>query len=190
MRRTRWALFLSGRGSNAQVAFDLQSQIDLVLVVSNTANAPGVCKARRHGVPVYITEKKIDWDQVHQQLLLRQVDFIFLLGFMKVLPARFVNLWAGRIINLHPSLLPAYPGLAAIEKSYSDGAAMGVTVHLVVAKIDAGPILLQQKVLSPASGQHHSLTLRAAQFLISRTEQRLVREVFLRGTHWIQQSLP
>lgn len=179
--RTRWALFLSGRGSNAQAIMDMQGWGDIVLVVSNSQKQSevfGETRARRTGVPVYQIGKKIDWNQLDLELRRRDVHKIFLLGFMRLLPAEFVNRWAGKILNLHPSLLPAYPGLHAIEKSFQDGAAMGVTVHLVVPEMDAGPILLQKKVLSESSTGCHSLALEEVQFLISRAEQALVRNAF------------
>ena len=168
---------------------DLQSEAEIGLVVSNNIQAQGVARARRSGVPIYITEKKIDWVRLNLELKRRQITQIFLLGFMRIIPPEFVTEWQGQILNLHPSLLPEYPGLHAIEKSYEEGAAMGVTVHIVVPEMDAGPILLQQKVLPAASSGRHSLTLKDAQFLICRAEQRLVRLAFTRGISWKQAPL-
>lgn len=181
---SRWALFLSGRGSNAQAVMDLQGWGDIALVLSNSQHFQGeplgVTRARRAGIPVFKVGKKIDWNQVDLELRQRSINKIFLLGFMRLLPAEFVNKWAGKIFNLHPSLLPAYPGLEAIEKSFQEGAAMGVTVHVVVPEMDAGPILFQRKVLSEAPTGRHSLTLDEVRFLISTAEQALVRETFLK----------
>ena len=182
--KARWALFLSGRGSNASAVMDMQGWGEIALVVSNgqhlQAEPMGVTRARRAGIPVYQVGKKIDWTQVDLELRRRGIDKVFLLGFMRLLPGEFVNKWAGQVFNLHPSLLPAYPGLEAIEKSFQDGAAMGVTIHAVVPEMDAGPILFQKKILSKAPAGCHSLTLDEARFLISTAEQALVREAFAR----------
>lgn len=75
----------------------------------------------------------------------QKIDKIFLLGFMRLLPASFLQKWQGRIFNLHPSLLPLYPGKNAIEKSYEAGDAMGVSIHHVITEMDAGRVVLQKK---------------------------------------------
>ena len=95
---------------------------------------------------------------------------------MKLLPASFVCQWKGRIFNLHPSLLPFYPGKDSIENSYRDGAAMGVTIHEVITEMDAGERLLQFSIADKTSKGVHEFSFAEAQQNISRAEQRLVRE--------------
>lgn len=171
---TRWAVFISGRGSNLQALLDSVEENRIVLVVSSSAQASGLVKARRMGVPTVVLRKKIDWVQLDQELRKYSVNRIFLAGFMKLIPASFVNAWDGKVLNVHPSLLPAFPGLNAVSKSFESKAPMGVTVHVVTAEMDAGPIVLQKKA------PRQSLTLTDAEFLISITEQAMVREAFRR----------
>lgn len=146
------------------------------LVVSSSATALGVKKARRWGIPVLILSSPIHWKELHAELSKYQIQKIFLLGFMRIMPADFLELWKQRIFNLHPSLLPLFPGLHAIEKSYQARAEMGVTVHEVIADVDAGRKILQKKI--KYKNNHFILPLEPVKTLISLTEQRLVKEVF------------
>lgn len=174
-RGTRWAVLISGRGSNLQALLDLGANLDVRLVASSKASAPGLLRARRHGVPTLVLPKKIDWAVLERELHARKITHIFLAGFMKLIPADFVNRWESRLLNVHPSLLPAYPGLAALEKSYEDDAAMGVTVHVVTPGMDEGPRLLQRQTLAPEA-RARGVTPAEAQWRTSLAEQRLVRE--------------
>jgi phosphoribosylglycinamide formyltransferase-1 len=173
MRAARWAVFLSGRGSNAEALWECLAEMDVVLCVSSRRKAYGVKRARRLGLPVLVQDSKISWKDLDQELRARGVNRLFLLGYMKILPAEFVQKWQGRMWNLHPSLLPAYPGLHAIEKSYEAGGEMGVTLHEVTVEMDAGPICLQKKICEKAKAE---MSFDEAQTKISQTEQRLVRE--------------
>lgn len=176
----RWAVFISGRGSNLASLLNLQTE-KLKLVVSSSPKALGVLRARRAGVPVVILPKPIKWDELNHELKRRGINRIFLLGFMKVIPAQFVEAWHRKIINLHPSLLPNYPGLESIERSFADQADMGVTVHEVVAEVDAGKMILQRRCLR--SSQIPEYSLENAEFKVHIDEQRLVEEAFLRWRH-------
>ena len=89
--RIRWALFISGTGSNLNAVLDMRDHIDVAVVVSSKRNAPGLLKARRAGVPTIVLEKNINWNLLHEELLSHRVDRIFLLGFMKILPEDFVS---------------------------------------------------------------------------------------------------
>lgn len=129
-----------------QVWLDHLEEVDLRLVVSSKSSAAGIAKARRRGIPVILGPIKNNWSELHRQLLLRKIDRVMLVGFMKLLPADFVQAWGGKIWNVHPSLLPSYPGLESFEKAFAEGAPLGITVHEVVAEMDAGPILWQKKV--------------------------------------------
>ncbi|PIS10105.1 MAG: hypothetical protein COT73_11130 [Bdellovibrio sp. CG10_big_fil_rev_8_21_14_0_10_47_8] len=189
MSFSRWALFLSGRGSNAEALFEMFGDLDIAVCVSSRKNAYGLKRAERWGVPSLVLDKNPSWQELTKDLRRRRVNRIFLLGFMKILPAEFVQDWQGQIWNLHPSMLPAYPGKNAIEASYQDGASMGVTIHEVTAEMDAGPRLLQFKVAEAASdnkkGVHH-FSLAEAKTVISQAEQRLVRELARRrDQQWI-----
>ena len=173
----RWAIFISGRGSNLSCLLNLQTE-RIKLVVSSSPKAVGVLKARRAGIPILILSKPVNWDELDQELRRRGINRIFLLGFMRVIPERFVEAWHRKIVNLHPSLLPNYPGLESIERSFHDRADMGVTVHEVVAEVDAGKIILQRRSLS--SLQIPEYSLGNAEFKIHKDEQRLAQEAFLR----------
>ncbi|MEQ1878915.1 MAG: formyltransferase family protein, partial [Bdellovibrionia bacterium] len=123
------------------------------------------------GVPVLTVSSPIDWDELNRSLEENNIDRIFLAGFMKIVPAKFVSKWEKKILNVHPSLLPAYPGLKSIEKAFKDGAPVGVTVHEVTAEMDAGP-LVRQKRIETMPG----LDFAATEFLVHVAEHRLVRE--------------
>jgi phosphoribosylglycinamide formyltransferase-1 len=144
-----WALFLSGRGSTAQSALELSAEANLRLVVSSKSSAYGLKRARRAGIPTLVLDKKIDWDSLHQILIQRKIDRIFLLGFMKIVPEKFVQLWPKKIFNIHPSLLPDFKGAHGFQESFESPMAwMGVTIHEVTEGMDEGPQRLQKKVLS------------------------------------------
>lgn len=167
-----WAVFISGRGSNAQALLDIIDEAPVRLIVASRDHIWGVQRARRMGIPVLILDKVVHWQQLLMDLSKYKISHIFLLGFMKLIPAEFLAGWQGAIYNLHPSLLPSFPGMHAIEKSHEAGGPMGVTVHEVTPEMDAGRRCLQ-KVSVPRASQ---VTLDWAQILISRDEQRLVRE--------------
>lgn len=178
----KWAIFISGYGSNLQALLDVQSSENPVaLVISNNAEAYGIQRAKNHNVPVIVLPKPIkssDWQDLSVRLKTEKIDRIFLLGFLRIVPPEFIKEWENKILNLHPSLLPAYPGLKSIERSYQDGAAMGVTVHWVTEGLDEGAVLLQEKLFEAASSldKKHKFTLAAAEEKIHQLEQKLVIE--------------
>lgn len=168
--RSRWAVLISGTGSNLQSVLDRCFEPMPLVVYSSKALAPGLSKARRMGIPTVVLPNPIDWAALQKDLENRRIQKIFLLGFMKILPESFVQAWENRMFNLHPSLLPAYPGLHSFEKAYQDKAPLGVTVHKVIAELDAGPMLKQRSFLRGDTESETRLRL-------SWTEQALVREV-------------
>jgi len=176
----RTAVFISGRGSNLQALLDCQDSVRVSLVVSSRPNNWGVARARRANVPVLVLPNKIDWHLLQQQLTARKINRIFLLGFMKIVPGEFLNNWNRRIWNLHPSLLPHFPGLHAIEKSFDSDCSMGVTIHQVTEGMDEGPRVMQALTLEAQQKSclklSQALTLKQAERLISRDEQKLVRK--------------
>jgi phosphoribosylglycinamide formyltransferase-1 len=178
-----WAIFISGRGSNAQAVFEVIDEVPVRLVVSSKEPVWGLARARRTGVPTLVLKKKIDWEDLQGQLEAARVDRVLLLGFMKIVPASFLEKWQGRIFNVHPSLLPAFPGLQAIQRSYEANGPMGVSVHEVIPEMDAGKVIFQ-KVSVPAS---EGIKLEFAELLISRDEQRLVRTLAIeRSNRWLE----
>lgn len=166
--RSNWAVMISGTGSNLAALLDLESVLNINLVISNKENAYGLSRARRRGIPTFIFQNN-DWDGLQKQLNQYLIDYIFLAGFMKICPENFVKNW--EIYNVHPSLLPAYPGLQSIERSFQDGAEMGATIHKVIPAVDEGPIILQKK--STVAD-----TLSASEFQVHLNEHRLVRKAF------------
>jgi len=167
-----WAVFVSGRGSNAQALMDIYDEVPVRLVVASKPQIWGLRRAQRMGIATLVLQPKIDWQGLLKDLERYKITHIFLLGFMRLIPPEFLSAWWGEIYNLHPSLLPEYPGTHAIERSHEAGLQMGVTVHEVTPEMDAGRRCLQKISLQKAS----DFDLSTAQTLISRDEQRLVRE--------------
>lgn len=171
MIRRRTAILISGRGSNmralveAAVAPDFPAEIALVL--SNRPDAEGLAFAKARGVPTAAVDHKIyagrdEFEGVVERLLaLHRIDLICLAGFMRLLTPAFVGRWAGRMINVHPSLLPAYRGLHTHERALADKASEhGCTVHFVVPEVDAGPIIAQARVPVLAGDDADTLAAR------------------------------
>ncbi|MGD9980043.1 MAG: phosphoribosylglycinamide formyltransferase [Hyphomonadaceae bacterium] len=150
--RKRVAVLISGRGSNLQALLDsTQDAYEIVLVVSNVPDAAGLERARAAGVEAIALDHKRygknreaferDLDAL---LVQRNVEIVALAGFMRVLTPFFVHAWAGRLVNIHPSLLPKYPGTKTHERALEAGdTEHGASVHLVVEEVDAGEIIGQ-----------------------------------------------
>jgi phosphoribosylglycinamide formyltransferase-1 len=172
--KPRWAFFISGQGSNMSALLDQKENIDIAVVVSSSADAVGVCRARRAGVPVVILDKKIVWSEVLQTLQLHRVSHIFLLGFMKIVPVEFLEQWSGVILNVHPSLLPEFPGLKSIERAFAEKKNIGATVHHVNADVDGGNIILQKTAV--VSSKVPSLDLATCTERVHWCEYTLVRQ--------------
>lgn len=167
----RWAVFISGTGSNLTSLLDACESWNIALVVSNKPNAPGVRRARRRGVPVWLIDqigkKESSWVDLANQLKAAGIQAIALAGFMKIVPAAFLNAWNGLIINLHPSLLPSYPGLESLRRAYDDNAPIGVTIHHVVPEVDAGPFVIQKSLRTET-------TFEETEVMAHISEQRLL----------------
>ena len=173
----RHAVFISGGGSTLQALLEMQHQINISLVVTNKKQALGVLKAKRFGKTILHFNKEMAFEKLNQTLKLNKIDCIILAGFLKILPESFVKQWENKIINIHPSLLPLYPGLYSAEKSWEDNNDMGVSLHKVITEMDAGEIILQQKCLKNPK----SLQQQEALYFLRRTEQFLLREIAMRG---------
>jgi formyltetrahydrofolate-dependent phosphoribosylglycinamide formyltransferase len=157
MKRKRLALLISGRGSNMAAilaAAGPDYPAEPVLVLSNRADAAGLDVAAARGVPTAIVESRtFKGDRtgfeaaMEAEFARHGVEIIALAGFMRVLTPDFVRRWEGRLINIHPSLLPAFPGLDTHARALAAGVRLhGCTVHLVTAGVDEGPILAQAAV--------------------------------------------
>ena len=150
----RLGILISGRGSNLQAIIDAiaEGRLDatIALVVSNRADAAGLERAREAGIEtLYINHKdygsREDFDRaVVAALKKREVSLVCLAGFMRLLSAEFVKAYPNAILNIHPALLPAFPGLDAQHQAWEHGVKVsGATVHIVTPELDAGPIVLQ-----------------------------------------------
>jgi phosphoribosylglycinamide formyltransferase-1 len=155
--KKRIAVLLSGRGSNFEALADSVAagripNAEIVLVISNRENAPGIAKARERGIPSTVIPSKGMEREGYDRLVVAAlektgVDLVCLAGFMRLLSPYFVERLRGRILNIHPSLLPAFPGLEAQRQALEHGVKFtGCTVHFVDETLDAGPIILQAVV--------------------------------------------
>ncbi len=155
--RKRTAVLISGRGSNMRALIEAARSpdypADIVLVLSNRAEAQGLAFAKEHGIATAVVDHKIyagraEFEKSMQVLLdLHRIELICLAGFMRVLTPAFVQHWEGKLLNIHPSLLPAYRGLDTHERALADGVKIhGCTVHFVVPALDEGPIIAQAAV--------------------------------------------
>lgn len=157
MSKARIAVLISGRGSNmmalVEAARDKAFPAEIVCVVSNRADAKGLEYAAANGIATKVIDHKAyatreDFEAaLGQYLSSMNVEGIALAGFMRVLTAQFITGWDGRMLNIHPSLLPTYKGLHTHERAIADGAKVhGCSVHLVTPELDGGPVLLQAEV--------------------------------------------
>jgi phosphoribosylglycinamide formyltransferase-1 len=152
----RIGVLVSGRGSNLQALLDAAAAGTLggsvAVVISNVSSAPALDRARRASVAAVSRDHRgVPRDAFDRELVavLREhaVDAVCLAGYMRLLSAGFVGEFAGRLLNVHPSLLPAFPGLEAQRQALEHGVKVtGATVHLVDEGLDAGPIVLQEAV--------------------------------------------
>lgn len=157
MSRKRVAILISGRGSNMAALIEATKEsgfpAEIVGVLSNRAAAPGLAFAASQGIATAslaqskFPSREMFEDTMTQVLESWEVDFVCLAGFMRILGEDFVNRWMGRMINIHPSLLPAYKGLHTHERVIADGATEhGCTVHFVTPGLDEGPAILQARI--------------------------------------------
>jgi phosphoribosylglycinamide formyltransferase-1 len=153
----RLAILLSGRGSNFQAIHEAvqngELDAEIVCVISNRPDAQGIQRARDFGYAAHVIDHKAFANRAaHEAEVLRVLDeacpdFIVLAGYMRLLGASFIERYRHRIVNIHPSLLPAFPGVDAQAQAVAYGVKVsGCTVHLVDEHLDAGPILVQRTV--------------------------------------------
>jgi phosphoribosylglycinamide formyltransferase-1 len=148
----RVAILISGRGTNMRSLVEKANGYEVALVASNKPNAPGLEWARERGIETWSLEskgvEKEDYDRMLSTALQeRRIGTIALAGFMRILSPWFVKEWRGRIVNIHPSLLPKYRGLETHARAIKAGDTVsGCSVHVVTEELDAGEILGQAEV--------------------------------------------
>lgn len=168
---TRLAILISGRGSNmlalARAVSDGRVQnVEIAVVVSDHADAPGLERARELNLKTEVVERDGDKREVHDlrvvEILNRyQVDLVCLAGYMRVLSSAFLEAFRDRILNIHPSLLPAFPGLNAQLQAIEHGVKWtGCTVHFVDETLDGGPIIAQRAVRVYDNDSEETLSTR------------------------------
>jgi len=174
----RIAVFISGAGSTLQALCEMSYQLQIALVVSNKTQALGLLKAKRFGISTYcFSSKNSNYDELTNLLRKHRIDRIFLAGYMKILPEKFVKDWQGKIDNVHPSLLPSFKGLNSAYRSWFETDQMGVSIHRVSVEMDEGPLRLQQVALQRFKNK---IDFNEASIFLRRTEQHLLRDYVLR----------
>ncbi len=157
MAKLKVAILISGRGSNMQALIDACAAAsfpaEIIVVISNVPGAAGLARATAAGIATLVIDHKTfaEWggfeDALDQALRAREVELVCLAGFMRLLTDGFVTRWRDRLINIHPSLLPAFRGLHVHERVIAYGARFsGCTVHFVRPAMDDGPIIIQAVV--------------------------------------------
>lgn len=165
------AVLISGRGSNLQSLIDAQARgslsAEVALVISNVPNARGLKRARTAGISVKtinhkdFTDREAFEGSLHTALSEAGIECVCLAGFMRLLTASFVNAWADRLVNIHPSLLPSFKGLNTHERALDAGVRFtGCTVHFVRPEMDDGPVILQAAVPILPDDDRDSLAAR------------------------------
>ena len=173
VHKRRVAVLISGSGTNLKAIIEhtknhfAQTSIDLSLVISSKSNVGGLKIAEDAGiksvvVPFVKGTSREEYDgQLHKILVENNIEFVCLAGFMRILSGEFVNKWTGKMINIHPSLLPSFKGAHAYEQALEAGVCItGCTVHFVVPEMDAGPIIAQEVIKIESNDNADSLAER------------------------------
>jgi phosphoribosylglycinamide formyltransferase-1 len=176
-------ILISGRGTNLQALLEAALPCAIAAVISNRADAKGLDIAKSHGVPTAVIEHRDYPDRDSFDAALAKVidayapDIVALAGFMRILSAGFVSRYHGRLINIHPSLLPAYAGLDTHARALQDGVKIhGCTVHFVTHDLDHGPIIIQAAVPVLRDDTRQSLAAR-----VLREEHR----IYAQAIRWL-----
>ena len=156
--KKRVAILISGRGSNMTALIEAAAEEDypaeIAVVVSNRPDAPGLARAHAAGIATAIIDhtrfgagREAFEHALDDELRAQRIDLVCLAGFMRLLTPWFVTRWSGRVLNIHPSLLPQFKGLHTHRRALDAGVKRhGATVHFVVAEMDAGPIVAQDSI--------------------------------------------
>jgi phosphoribosylglycinamide formyltransferase-1 len=170
----RLVVLISGTGRNLQAIIeavrDGTVRAEIAAVISNNPAAPGLEHARAAGIPAVVVDHRQFPDrESFETELRRQIDrcspdFVVLAGFMRILGSAFVQQYSGRLLNIHPSLLPKYPGLQTHAKALADGEKWhGASVHFVTEDVDGGPVVLQGRIAVQAGDTSETLAERVMQ---------------------------
>ncbi|HCR85445.1 MAG TPA: phosphoribosylglycinamide formyltransferase [Alphaproteobacteria bacterium] len=156
--KKRTAVLISGNGGNLQALIDASTQLKdypakICLVISNKPEAYGLIRAKKAGIKNlcidhknFKTREEFD-EEVHKQLIAEKIEIVCLAGFMRILSGEFVNKWQGRMLNIHPSLLPLFKGANGVRDALAAGASTsGCTVHMVIPELDSGEIIVQRSI--------------------------------------------
>lgn len=168
------AVLISGNGSNLQALIDDQKRhptlYRIALVVSNKADAFGLQRAQNAGIATCVISHndypdRVSFDRAMQNVIdAHNVQLVVLAGFMRILSAEFTQHYLGRMLNIHPSLLPKYPGLHTHQQALDNGdTEHGLSVHFVTAELDGGPLILQARVAVTAGDDAASLQQKVHQ---------------------------
>ena len=175
MARKRIAVLISGRGSNMAALIDAASErsypAEIALVLSNIPDAGGLAIAQSKKIKTEVVDHKRfgkdrDGFEREVQMILdtNKIDYVCLAGFMRLLTPAFVSHWHGRMLNIHPALLPSFKGLDTHERALAEGVRIhGATVHFVVPEMDSGPIIVQAAVTVMSDDTPQSLAARVIQ---------------------------
>jgi phosphoribosylglycinamide formyltransferase-1 len=170
--KKRVAILISGRGSNMTALIEAAKAKDypaeIVLVVSNRPDAPGLARARSAGIATAVVDHTLFNDDreaferaLDDELWKNRIDLVCLAGFMRLLTPWFVTRWSGRMLNIHPSLLPQFKGLHTHRRALEAGVKRhGATVHFVVPEMDSGPIVAQDSVVVREGDTEEALAAR------------------------------
>ncbi len=197
------AIFCSGQGTNLQAILDAHSarkiKADIGIVISDNESAKALQRAKKAGIEAVFVDPKSyasRWDYELELLRLlddQGVDLVCLAGFMRILSPVFVTRYRGRILNVHPSLLPAFPGKTPVADALSWGVKYtGVTVHLVDEQVDHGPVLVQEPVAVQSTDNEarllarihkveHVLYVKAIQMMLSGKVRIIGRQIKVTG---------
>lgn len=172
MNKFRLAVLLSGRGSNFEAIADAVEagripDAEIVAVISDVEEAPGLARARERGLPAHAVMRRTSASRREHEAKILQIledakaDLVCLAGYMRILSPEFVARYPGRILNIHPALLPKYPGLGAQRRALEAGEKVsGCTVHFVDEGTDTGPIVLQERIAIDVGDTEESLSAK------------------------------
>lgn len=191
MSKKNVVILISGSGSNLQAFIEAQNQSEFLgeikVVISNKADAYGLTRAEQAGIPALTIAHKDYADRLSFDRKLAKViqnyqpDLIILAGFMRILSAEFVTQFKGKLLNIHPSLLPKYPGLHTHRKALENGDKFhGTSVHFVTEELDGGPLIGQSKTEILANDNEQSLTKRVQ--LLEHKLYPYIAKLFLNGS--------
>ena len=166
LKKIKTAVFISGNGSNLKSLYNFslskKSPIEIKLVISDNKDAKGLNFSKKNKLKTKVYNFKKDNEyQIIKYLIKNNIDLICLAGFMRILSANFIKKFGGKILNIHPSLLPKYKGLNTHQRAINNNEKFsGCTVHLVTSKLDSGKIILQKKVKIFKKDDYLSLSKR------------------------------